>query len=150
MFESPYNEVCHPGSHWWDHTKWSLTSTYKSCRDLPNLQKSWRVLMWQGTGIVVTAMATRQHVSLNANYISPLSLVSCSVVGPTSVVTAGRWTNSLLSGTQFIKGWWAHYCDPEKIIFAQTLNLIIQSGHNFAHFMLAQLSWHVHTCDLFG
>ena len=35
-----------------------------------------------------------------------------------------------------------------EISFAIILILMIQSGHNFAHVMTAELSWHVQNCGL--
>ena len=43
-----------------------------------------------------------------------------------------------------IKGLWAHKPNVDTILFVQILLLItMQSGHNFAYIMTAELSWHV-------
>ena len=43
---------------------------------------------------------------------------------------------------------WAHNWNLVKILFVLILILMIQSGHNYAHVMTAQLSWHVQNYDL--
>ena len=45
---------------------------------------------------------------------------------------------------------WAHNPNFLKVHVAVMWKLIIQSGHNFAHAMTAELSWHVQNCDLVG
>ena len=45
---------------------------------------------------------------------------------------------------------WDHNCNLVKILFAQILILVIQSCHNFAHAMTAQLLWHVQNYDMIG
>ena len=65
-----------------------------------------------------------------------------------------RWSRTNSSPIQslrnhFTKGLWAHNSNLVKI-YALTWKIIIQSGHNFTHFMTAELSWHVQNYDLIG
>ena len=53
-------------------------------------------------------------------------------------------------GTHFTNGVWAQKWNLVKIYFTLLLILSIQSGHNFAHVMTAELSCHVQSCDLIG
>ena len=50
----------------------------------------------------------------------------------------------------FSKNLWAHRWNLVKSLSNLTLILMIQSDHNFAHTMTAELSWHVQNCDLIG
>ena len=52
--------------------------------------------------------------------------------------------------TPFHGGLWAHNPNLVKIHIALTWKLMIQSGHNFAHVMTAELSWHVQICNQIG
>ena len=54
------------------------------------------------------------------------------------------------SGIHCTKGLWAHNANIVKIHIAFTWKIKTQSGHNFAHVITVQLSWHVQTCDLVG
>ena len=56
--------------------------------------------------------------------------------------------NPSSTGTHFTKGLWAHNSNLVKILVALILILMILSGHNFAHAMAAELSWHVQNYDL--
>ena len=46
--------------------------------------------------------------------------------------------------------WWSlgHHPNLVKVHFVLMWKICSRSGHNFAHFMTAQLSWHVHNYDL--
>ena len=54
------------------------------------------------------------------------------------------------SGIHLAYGLWAQITNFLKIFVALMWKRMIQSGHNFAHAMTAQLSWHVQNCDLIG
>ena len=52
--------------------------------------------------------------------------------------------------THFTNNSWAQNPNLAKIHIALIWKIIIQSSHNFAHAMTAQLSWHVQNYDLTG
>ena len=55
--------------------------------------------------------------------------------------------NGTVSGHHLMKGLWAYHAYfQKKIVF--TWEIMIRSSHNFAQVTIAQLSWHVHNCDL--
>ena len=56
----------------------------------------------------------------------------------------------LWPGTRFTNILWAHNPKLVKIHVAVTWKQLMISGHNFAHAMTAELSWHVQICDLIG
>ena len=45
---------------------------------------------------------------------------------------------------------WAHNWNLAKNFVIIILIIMLQSSHNFAHAMTAQLSWHVQNCDMIG
>ena len=53
----------------------------------------------------------------------------------------------LKHGMHFPKGLWAHNWSLMKILFALILILTVQSGHNFAQGMAAELAWHAQNWD---
>ena len=53
-------------------------------------------------------------------------------------------------GTHFINNLWAYYWNLPKKNLNKISIPMIWSGHNFAHAMTAQLSWHVQNYDLIG
>ena len=54
----------------------------------------------------------------------------------------------LTPGSLCTKSLWAHNSNLVPICAAITLEIMIRSGHNFAHVTTAQLSWHVQNCGL--
>ena len=68
------------------------------------------------------------------------------------------WNNKITHLSVFItEAWddfpnvlWAYSWNLMKIHCAVILILMVQSGQNFAHAMIAQLSWHVQKFDLMG
>ena len=65
-------------------------------------------------------------------------------------LTAGWLTLEIIllwAGNHFTKGLWARNWNLVKLFFVLIL-IMIQSCHNFAHVMTAELSWHVQNCDV--
>ena len=59
-----------------------------------------------------------------------------------------RWSPDTRSLTHCIKNLWAHNLNLLNMWVALTWNILMRSGHNFAHAMTAQLSWHVQNYDV--
>ena len=101
---------------------------------------------------------------LSAPYIPLGSLVvikqPSSFVLPWILPWSHRWPQTKVavflckamktSGTHFTSSFWAHNPNLIKMCVTLTWQAMICSGHNFAHAMTAQLSWHVQICDLIG